>query len=280
VTELTAAVESGSVTGNKPMKTRPDFTICSGSEIDADASRSLMLSYLDSLATIEDDRLQKQLLKELIHSYVALEKRVDALLKNTLPESVADEIKYQSRFVPREYDCTILFSDFVGFTRLTEKISGEQLIHTLDRLFTGFDEIVDRHQGTKIKTIGDAYMAVFGAPLSMEGHALEAVLSAMELVDYLDAFNRESDPPFQMRIGIHTGTVMAGVVGRDRMQFDVFGDNVNIASRFESSGEPGRINASETTYMQSRHDIAFEERGLVALKNKASMKAYFVKGKR
>jgi class 3 adenylate cyclase len=262
------------------MKRKPDLNICKGTQFDPVAVHSAMLGYLDSLATIEDDQLQKLLLKELIHSYVMLEKRVDALLKNTLPETVAEEIKYEKRFAPHRYECTILFSDFVGFTRLAEKISGEQLIHTLDRLFTRFDQIVDRHQGTKIKTIGDAYMAVFGAPVRIEDHALCAVRTAIELVDYLDDFNRENDPPFQVRIGIHTGSVMAGVVGRDRMQFDVFGDNVNIASRFESSGEAGRINVSETTYLQSREHVEFEERGLVALKNKAGMKAYFVKTKR
>ncbi|MDQ1335016.1 MAG: adenylate cyclase [Thermodesulfobacteriota bacterium] len=259
------------------MKTKPYLNICNGSEFDSIAARSAMLGYLDSLATIEDDRLQKRLLKELIHSYVMLEKRVDSLLKNTLPESVAEEIKYENRFSPRVYECTILFSDFVGFTRLAEKISGERLINTLHRLFTGFDQIVDEHGGTKIKTIGDAYMAVFGAPIQISDHALCALRSAMELFRYLNDFNGENDPPFDMRVGIHTGRVMAGVVGRDRMQFDVFGDDVNIASRFESSGEPGRINVSETTYLQTRGHMEFEERGLVALKNKPSMKAYFVK---
>jgi class 3 adenylate cyclase len=264
------------------MNTRPrlDMDICEGSPLESAAARSAMLRYLDSLAVIEDDRLQKLLLKELIRSYVMLEKRVDGLLKNTLPETIADEIKYEGRFTPRGYECTILFSDFVGFTRLAEKISGEGLIHTLDRLFTGFDEIVDRHRGTKIKTIGDAYMAVFGAPVRFDEHALCAVLAALELVDYLNAFNQAAQTPFHMRIGIHTGNVMAGVVGRDRMQFDVFGDDVNIASRFESSGEAGKINVSETTYMQTKDQMAFEERGPVALKNKANMKAYFVKGRK
>jgi len=259
------------------MKTKPDFDICKGSELDSVAARTVMLGYLDSLATIDDDRLQKRLLKELIRSYVMLEKRVDMLLKNTLPETVAEEIKYENRFAPRTYTCTILFSDFAGFTRLAEKIPGEKLIEALDRLFTGFDQIVDRHKGTKIKTIGDAYMAVFGAPIQTHDHALDAVQTAIELFTYLDGSNRQNDPPFHMRIGIHTGKVMAGVVGKDRMQFDVFGDNVNIASRFESSGEAGRINVSEATYLQTKDHIVFEERGLVALKNKAGMKAYFVK---
>ncbi len=259
------------------MRTAIDLNTCKDTSLDSPGVRNLMRDYLDALATVEDDRLQKQLLKELIHSYVMLEKRVDGLLKNTLPETVAEEIKYENGFVPRNYTCTILFSDFAGFTRLAEKISGEQLINTLHSLFTGFDQIIDTHGGTKIKTIGDAYMAVFGAPISIQNHALRAVRAALELVNYLNEFNEENVLPFHMRIGIHTGELMAGVVGRDRMQFDVFGDNVNIASRFESSGEPGRINVSETTYLETKDHIEFEERGLVDLKNKARMKAYFVK---
>ena len=245
-------------------------------DLDSIPSRRLLLDYLESLATIEDDHLQKRLLKELIHRYVILEKRVDSLLKNTLPETVAEEIKYENSFSPRPYNCTIIFSDFVGFTRLAEKISGEILIKTLDKIFTEFDLIVDHYEGTKIKTIGDAYMTVVGAPIQLDDHALRALRTAMALFKYLDSFNKESSLQFKMRIGVHTGKVMAGVVGKERMQFDVFGDDVNIASRFESSGEDGKINVSENTYLETREYFEFEERGLVHLKNKESMKAYFV----
>jgi class 3 adenylate cyclase len=260
------------------MRTASILELFKNTDFDSSPLHGLLLDHLESLATIEDDRLQKRLLKEVIHKYVLLEKRVDSLLKNTLPEAVAEEIKYEDGFSPRSYECTILFSDFVGFTRLAEKISGEILIKTLDRIFTEFDRIVGHYKGTKIKTIGDAYMAVFGAPIPFDGHALNAVRTAMALFDYLNLFNRENSPSFHMRIGIHTGKVMAGVVGKERMQFDVFGDDVNIASRFESSGEKGRINVSENTYFQTKEHFRFEERGLVNLKNKANMKAYFVTG--
>ena len=260
------------------MRTASILELFKDTDLDSIPSHGLLLDYLESLATIEDDHLQKRLLKELIHRYVILEKRVDSLLKNTLPEAVAEEIKYEGNFSPRSYVCTILFSDFVGFTHLAEKISEEILIETLDNLFTEFDRIVDHYKGTKIKTIGDAYMAVFGAPIQFDDHALRAVRTAMALFEYLDSFNKENSPQFQMRIGVHTGKVMAGVVGKERMQFDVFGDDVNIASRFESSGEEGRVNVSENTYLQSREYFEFEERGWVDLKNKASMKAYFVTG--
>jgi class 3 adenylate cyclase len=243
---------------------------------DADLKDPLILDYLHSVATIQDDCVQKRLLEELIREYVILEKRVDGLLKNTLPETVANEIKYAGKFPPHPYDCTILFSDIAGFTRLAERIPGEMLIELLDRLFREIDDLVVRFKGTKVKTIGDAYMAVFGAPIEYDDHAVMAVKTGMALQQMVDSFSGENDPRLQIRVGIHTGQVMAGVVGKERMQFDVFGDNVNIASRFESSGANGRVNVSHRTYMNTRDFFDFEERGEIVLKNKANMKAYFV----
>ena len=235
----------------------------------------VLLDYLNSVATIQDDGIQKRLLSELIRKYVILERRVDDLLKNTLPETVADEIKYGGRFVPRSLDCTILFSDIAGFTRLAERISGEMLIELLDGLFRGMDDLAVIFRGTKIKTIGDAYMVVFGAPVAYETHAVMAVKTGMAFLKLVDSFNRQNDQDLQIRIGIHSGRVMAGVVGKERMQFDIFGDNVNIASRFESSGEKGKVNVSYETYIRTREYFEFQERGEIALKNKANMRAYF-----
>jgi len=236
----------------------------------------LVRFYLDTCASLEDDRLQKNLLNELTEKFVALEKRTDSLLKNTLPETVADEIKYKGRFLPRSYQCTILFTDFVGFTKLAEQINKEVLIGLLDIIFKGFDDLILTYHGTKIKTIGDAYMAVFGAPIEYKNHALMAVKAGLSLQDFIANFNNEHNHCFQMRIGIHTGEVMAGVVGKERMQFDIFGDDVNIASRFESSGMAGHINISHTTYSLIKDYFECIERGSITLKNKADMKAYFV----
>lgn len=249
---------------------------CKSCEIEAGSTGILLREYIGSLAVIEDDNIQKRLLKELVKKYVALEKRVDGLLKNTLPEEVAEEIKYHWAYPPRSCECTILFTDIVGFTHLAEKMSGEHLVGTLDKIFKKFDDIVNSFRGTKIKTIGDAYMAVFGAPHSYDDHAVMAIRAALAFLRFLDQFNRDSDQHFQMRIGIHTGKVVAGVVGKERMQFDVFGDNVNIASRFESSGVPGRVNVSEATYRGAQGFFVFEERGEISLKNKANMRAYLV----
>lgn len=236
----------------------------------------VFLDYLHSIATIQDERIQKRLLEELVREYVVLEKRVNDLLKNTLPETVANEIKYAGRFAPRPYDCTILFSDIAGFTKLAESVPSDTLIELLDHFFKGMDDLVVSFDGTKIKTIGDAYMAVFGAPIKYDDHAVTAVKTGMALLKMVDSFNRQNNQNLQIRIGIHTGRVMAGVVGKERMQFDVFGDNVNIASRFESSGVAGRVNVSHETYISVRNLFEFEERGEIALKNKANLKAYFV----
>lgn len=119
-------------------------------------------------------------------------------------------------------------------------------------------------------------MVVFGAPEKIEADACQAIRAGLKMMKFIDDFNRDRPLTFEMRVGIHTGQVMAGVVGNERMQFDVFGDNVNIASRFESSGEPGRINISEATYCLAKSHFTFEKRGLISLKNKEAMEAYFV----
>jgi class 3 adenylate cyclase len=245
---------------------------------DEDMKDRAIFYYLESVATTQDDHVQKRLLVELIREYVSLEKRVDGLLKNTLPETVATEIKYGGKYEPRSFDCTIFFSDIAGFTKLAERVSGEVLVEMLDSLFKRMDDLVMGFRGTKIKTIGDAYMAVFGTPVEYKDHAARAVKTGIAFLKLVDDFNGRNQTDIQIRIGIHTGRVMAGVVGKERMQFDVFGDNVNIASRFESSGEKGQVNVSHETYMRTKCFFAFKERGEITLKNKEDMKAYFVTG--
>lgn len=262
------------------MKTSSLLHLYRGEEEKSGLTNDLLLTHLESLGLIEDDALQKSLLQELLRSYVQLEKRVDGLLKNTLPAKVAEEIKWRGHYAPCTFVCSILFTDFVGFTRLAEKVSQEKLINILNKIFTGFDRLVEIFQGTKIKTIGDAYMVVFGAPEEIEDNACQAIRAGLKMIQFINDFNRDAPLAFEMRVGIHTGRVMAGVVGHERMQFDVFGDNVNIASRFESSGAPGRINISQETYRLAQSHFTFEKRGLISLKNKEAMEAYFVVGER
>lgn len=242
----------------------------------------LVLLYLEEFAKKEDKSLNAKLLSDLIDAYAKIERKVDGLLKNTLPEVVAEEIKLKGYYSPREHFCTILFSDFVGFTRIAERVSPESLIKALHEIFTSFDETVEKFRGTKIKTIGDAYMAVFGAPDYEALHAELAIEAGLEMIESLSSFNKRGGgfPTLNMRIGIHSGRVISGVVGKERMQFDVFGDSVNIASRLETSSEPGRITVSQDTYLLTKEKFLFEDRGFVRLKNKEPIRAYFVKGKK
>ena len=261
------------------MDTRAIEEIYCGIEIMKTSADQLSQDYISILAKLEDAEIQKRLLQDLIEKYVDLEKRVDGLLRNTLPASVAEEIKFNGNYPTRQFVGSIFFSDCAGFTRLAEKMPQEKLIQRLDILFSGMDEIVRRYRGTKIKTIGDSYMAVFGAPLPTPDHARMAVETALDTVSFLNEFNAGQPLPIEMRFGIHSGSFMGGVVGKDRMQFDIFGDNVNIASRFESSGEKGRVNISEDTCRQVNDFFTCEDRGEITLKNKNPMKAFFVSGR-
>lgn len=262
--------------GKRIMKTSSISAILGSIETLSSSTSSIAHDLLSALARLEDADIQKRLLKTLIEKYVLLEKQVDGLLKNTLPPVVAEEIKSFGHYDPRPFEATIFFTDCAGFTKLAEKIPADVLIGKLHELFLNLDHIIEKHAGVKIKTIGDAYMAVFGAPLPLPNHEVCAVNAALDAIDFIQAFNLSNDPLIEMRIGIHAGRVMGAVVGKDRMQFDIFGDDVNIASRFESSGEKGRINVSETIFQGARERFLFQPRGEIALKNKAPMSAYFV----
>jgi class 3 adenylate cyclase len=242
----------------------------------ADGEQPLLLPLLGCLAKIEDAVVEKRLLNELLSRHAQLAVRVDSLLKNTLPAQVAEEMTYKGVFTPAEYDCTILFTDFEGFTQLAETMDPDGLVDMLHRVFSRFDGIVAELKGTKIKTIGDAYMAVFGTPERVDGHAERAVRAGLAMLESVRESGAELSVDLRMRVGVHTGRVVAGVVGKHRMQFDIFGDDVNIAARFESSGSAGRLNISENTRRAIHGLFRLEERGLVALKNKEPMKAYFV----
>ncbi len=236
----------------------------------------LLLKNLEAAALLDDAVIQKRLLRQLTLQYVGLERRVSELLRNTLPPSVAEEIESRGKFPARPYECTILFADIVGFTRMAERLSAASLLDLLDALFRGFDELTARHNGTKIKTIGDAYMVAFGAPEPCPAHAEQAIRLALAMIDHLAFLGANLQEEVHMRIGVHTGQVMGGVVGKERMQFDIFGDSVNVASRFESAGAMGRVHVSQATYERTRHLFVFEERGEIPLKNKGVMKGYFV----
>ena len=209
----------------------------------------------------------------------------DRLLRNVLPESIARELKENDRVTPLDYEsASVLFTDFVDFTRVAERLTPQELIEEMDGCFGHFDRIAKRHKLEKIKTIGDSYMAAGGVALPNRTHAVDCVLAALEiqrLMAEMMARNVPADRPhWQLRIGINSGGVVAGVIGREKFAYDVWGDTVNTASRLESSGEANQINISQATYARVKDFFVCEYRGRVAAKNKGEIDMYFVKGLR
>ena len=212
---------------------------------------------------------------------IAYEKdRSDKLLLNILPEETAQELKDKGRVQAKKFpSATVLFSDFVGFTSYAENLSPEELVQTIDHYFSKFDLIMETYGLEKIKTIGDAYMAVGGLSFDNVDQAKDMVLAAKEMNDFVAQAKSDTlnDATFDIRIGINTGPVVAGVVGTKKFAYDIWGDTVNIASRMESNSQPGRINISENTYNIIKDDFDCEYRGELAVKNRGHLKMYFIK---
>jgi class 3 adenylate cyclase len=207
--------------------------------------------------------------------------RSDELLLNILPAQVADELKEYGAAQARHYDnVTVLFSDFKDFSKIAETLSPDQLVEELDYCFKAFDQIVSKHDLEKIKTIGDAYMCAGGLPTPNGDHANRAVNAAIEMQQFLENWKKEKiltgEPYFEARIGIHTGPVVAGVVGTKKFAYDIWGDTVNIASRMESGSEPGKINISGVTHRFIQHQFRCRHRGKVEVKNRGEIDMYFV----
>jgi adenylate cyclase len=209
----------------------------------------------------------------------------DGLLLNVLPATVAEELKRTDVVRPRHYEsATVMFTDFVGFTGIAERLAPDRLVAELDHCFGEFDRIAVRHGLEKVKTIGDAYMAAGGIPAPNRTHAVDCVLAALEIVRFMAELRREreaaGEPCWDLRLGIHTGGLVAGVVGRRKFAYDVWGDTVNTASRLESSGVAGQVNVSGATYASVRDFFVCEHRGRVSAKGKGEIDMYFVVGLR
>lgn len=207
--------------------------------------------------------------------------RSDKLLLNILPEETAAELKEYGSVKAKKYDAvSVLFTDFKGFTNYSETLSPEALVETVSFYFSKFDEIVEKHGLEKIKTIGDAYMCAGGLHCKTEDHAKRMILAAMEIVAFVDETKRDgsaSELTFDIRIGINTGPVVAGVVGTKKFAYDIWGDTVNVASRMETMSEPGKINIGENTYEIVKDAFECDYRGEIEVKNRGLMKMYFVK---
>jgi len=204
-----------------------------------------------------------------------LNRENEQLLLNVLPAPIAAELKRHPGIIAQRFDdVSVLFADMVGFTPLSARLSPTDLIEMLNRLFSRFDELADRHGLEKIKTIGDAYMVAGGLPEPRPDH-LEAMASfALDVAETMEQVGAEEG--LRVRMGVHVGSVVAGVIGQRKFSYDVWGDTVNTASRLESHGAPGRINVSEAVYERLRETFAFEPRGLIDLKGKGPTSAYFL----
>lgn len=207
------------------------------------------------------------------------ERKMDELLLNILPSEVAEELKTKGKATSRLFpSVTVMFVDIVDFTKMSERLSPETLVADLHHLFTGFDVISARHKLEKIKTLGDAYLCAGGVPVENETHAFDTIAAAREMLEFIAAYNQEKSQSeqLQVRIGIHSGPVVAGIVGIKKFAFDIWGDTVNIAARMEQSGEPGRINISGTTFSIVQHMVSCSSRGKVSAKNKGEISMYYV----
>ncbi|MBK5212531.1 MAG: tetratricopeptide repeat protein [Flavobacteriaceae bacterium] len=206
--------------------------------------------------------------------------RSDSLLLNILPEETAAELKRNGAVKAKKYDSvTVLFTDFKGFTNYSEKLSPEALVETVSFYFSRFDEIVEKHGLEKIKTIGDAYMCAGGLHGNTEDHAKRMILAAIEIAAFVEETKKDvsaSELTFDIRIGINTGPVVAGVVGTKKFAYDIWGDTVNVASRMETMSESGKINIGENTYELVKDTFECEYRGEIEVKNRGSMKMYFI----
>jgi class 3 adenylate cyclase len=205
----------------------------------------------------------------------------DELLLNILPEKIAEELKEKGSAEAQLIDeVTVLFTDFKGFTQLSEKLSPKELVAEINECFSAFDYIMEKHGVEKIKTIGDAYMAAGGLPTANTTHAIDVVNAAIAIQQFMQEHKEKkllaNELFFEIRIGVHTGPVVAGIVGVKKFAYDIWGDTVNTASRMESSGEVGKVNISGTTYELVKDKFNCEYRGKVQAKGKGEIDMYFV----
>jgi len=209
--------------------------------------------------------------------------RAENLLLNILPQATANELQTVGVAKPKFYEeVSILFTDFCDFTKISERLSTNALVRELDFCFSSFDDIISKHNLEKIKTIGDSYMCAGGIPISNETHARDTVKAALEIQTFIETWNTQKqekgEEPWHLRIGIHTGAVTAGVVGKAKFAYDIWGDAVNLASRMEEYAEKDKINISTSTYQKLNGDFTCTYRGKVEVKNKGLVDMYQVEG--
>lgn len=205
--------------------------------------------------------------------------KADRLLLNILPEKIARTLKSREGVIAEDFDSvSVLFADIVDYTTFSSDKKPAEVVSKLNEIFQKFDELADRHGLEKIKTIGDAYMLVGGLPERRDMHETAVAEMALDMMDAVKRFRRPDGDAFSLRIGIHTGPVVAGVIGTKKFAYDLWGDTVNVASRLEANGIPGRIQVSDDLYNRLKGDFTFESRGAIMVKGKGMLEAHFLTG--
>ncbi|HEY8077890.1 MAG TPA: adenylate/guanylate cyclase domain-containing protein [Labilithrix sp.] len=219
----------------------------------------------------------RRVIREQMATIDAERARSDSLLLNVLPSRIAERLKTEPGVIADRFaNATVLFSDIVGFTELSSRLEPDELVRRLDTVFSRFDEIAGDLGLEKIKTIGDAYMVAGGLPLPRADHAVAVCEMALRMRDALEELGPAVGGKLEVRIGVHSGDVVAGVIGKKKFIYDVWGDTVNTASRMESHGVPGAIQVTEATYALVKGDFEFEPRGEISVKGKGAMRTYLL----
>jgi adenylate cyclase len=240
--------------------------------------RTRVRALLDRKQSRDLEREQTEQLKAALLQLEAERQTTEKLLLSILPRKVCEELQLRGSVSPTYFeDVTIVFTDFVSFTSSTEKLTADELVTLLNEYFTAFDTIVDRYGLEKLKTVGDSYIFLSGLPERTPSHPVDALLASIEMLQYVIAAQQSRpNPGWSMRIGIHTGSVIAGVVGTSKFAFDVWGDAVNFASRMVMSGASNKINVSERAFQRLKDFFSCTPRGLVGIKGNRQAEMYFV----
>ncbi|XZN99990.1 MAG: adenylate/guanylate cyclase domain-containing protein [Microcoleus sp.] len=234
----------------------------------------VMVAFNQMFCRVYKEIAQRQAAEEILR---AEQEKSERLLLNILPKTIADRLKTgQINIADGFAEVTILFADIVGFTEISSRTSPQELVELLNKIFSAFDHLSEQYGLEKIKTIGDNYMVAGGLPVSCENHAESIAEMALEMQQQIMKFSDESGQPLQIRIGINTGPVVAGVIGTKKFIYDLWGDAVNTASRMESQGFPGKIQVSDSTYQLLCHKYLLETRGTVNVKGKGEMTTYYL----